>query len=235
MRRTARALSLAAVAGTVLGVLAPAASAGTVPGSGPSWGTASPSPCPEPGGHGRDGYASHSAQPEAWEQDLAEPETLREEAFEGAVEDEALTEPEGGVPDTVPEGAEIPPPDGTDAAGSQAMESRAKDQKPPGPETVEPKPGEPKPGEPKPGEPKPGEPKPGEPKPTASKPLEPKPTASRSNPCPSAPAHQGVHAGGGGAFTDSVPALAAGGLLIAGAVGAAAHRLYRDRSVRTEG
>ncbi|MFC7012262.1 hypothetical protein ACFQMH_11190 [Streptomyces viridiviolaceus] len=35
----------------------------------------------------------------------------------------------------------------------------------------------------------------------------------------------GVHAGAGGAFTDSVPALVAGGLLIAGAFGAAVHRL----------
>ena len=46
---------------------------------------------------------------------------------------------------------------------------------------------------------------------------------------------QGVHAGAGGAFTDSVPALAAGGLLIAGAFGAAAHRLYRDRTTRADG
>ncbi|WP_432056358.1 hypothetical protein [Streptomyces sp. bgisy022] len=45
----------------------------------------------------------------------------------------------------------------------------------------------------------------------------------------------GVHAGDGGAFTDSVPALAAGGLLIAGAFGAAAHRVYRDRTAREEG
>lgn len=43
----------------------------------------------------------------------------------------------------------------------------------------------------------------------------------------------GVHAGTGGGFTDSVPALAAGGLLVAGAFGAAAHRLYRDRTART--
>ncbi|MEV0691126.1 hypothetical protein [Streptomyces sp. NPDC050388] len=43
----------------------------------------------------------------------------------------------------------------------------------------------------------------------------------------------GVHAGTGGGFNDSVPALAAGGLLIAGAFGAAAHRLYRDRTART--
>jgi hypothetical protein len=31
-----------------------------------------------------------------------------------------------------------------------------------------------------------------------------------------------------------VPALAAGGLLIAGALGAAAHRLYRDRTGRPD-
>ncbi|WP_340374775.1 hypothetical protein U5640_06155 [Streptomyces sp. SS7] len=39
----------------------------------------------------------------------------------------------------------------------------------------------------------------------------------------------GVRAGAGGAFRDSVPALVAGGLLIAGACGAAAHRLLRRR------
>ncbi|MEU0071716.1 hypothetical protein ABZ027_19530 [Streptomyces sp. NPDC006332] len=37
----------------------------------------------------------------------------------------------------------------------------------------------------------------------------------------------GVRAGEGGAFTDSTPALVAGGLLIAGALGAAVHRLRR--------
>ncbi|MDO0910360.1 hypothetical protein QQM39_05680 [Streptomyces sp. DT2A-34] len=39
--------------------------------------------------------------------------------------------------------------------------------------------------------------------------------------------HRGVEAGAGGAFTDSVPALAAGGLLIAGALGGAVYRLRR--------
>ncbi|MBG0851215.1 hypothetical protein I2W78_04935 [Streptomyces spinoverrucosus] len=37
----------------------------------------------------------------------------------------------------------------------------------------------------------------------------------------------GVHAGSGGAFGVSVPALVAGGLLIAGALGAAGYRLWR--------
>ncbi|WP_460070932.1 hypothetical protein [Streptomyces sp. YKOK-I1] len=48
---------------------------------------------------------------------------------------------------------------------------------------------------------------------------------------PTAPASvdHGVRAGTGGAFRDSVPALVAGGLLIAGAFGAAAHRLLRRR------
>ncbi|MGW6262261.1 hypothetical protein [Streptomyces sp. NPDC055085] len=41
---------------------------------------------------------------------------------------------------------------------------------------------------------------------------------------------QGVHAGRGGAFTDSVPALVAGGLLIAGAGCAAVHRLRNRRT-----
>ncbi|MFE2303873.1 hypothetical protein ACFXAW_37430 [Streptomyces sp. NPDC059445] len=44
---------------------------------------------------------------------------------------------------------------------------------------------------------------------------------------------QGVHAGEGGVFTDSVPALVAGGVLIAGALGAAAHRLHRLRRRRS--
>jgi hypothetical protein len=47
------------------------------------------------------------------------------------------------------------------------------------------------------------------------------------SPCGDAPVQHGVRAGQGGTFTDSVPALAAGGLLIAGALGAAAHRLRR--------
>ncbi|MFE9811049.1 hypothetical protein [Streptomyces sp. NPDC005548] len=41
---------------------------------------------------------------------------------------------------------------------------------------------------------------------------------------------QGVHAGRGGAFTDSVPALVAGGLLMAGAGCAAVHRLRNRRA-----
>lgn len=49
--------------------------------------------------------------------------------------------------------------------------------------------------------------------------------ATRGAPCPGAAAEHGVQAGTGGAFGDSVPALVAGGVLIAGACGAAAHRL----------
>ncbi|WP_369263868.1 hypothetical protein [Streptomyces sp. R35] len=42
---------------------------------------------------------------------------------------------------------------------------------------------------------------------------------------------RGVHAGEGGAFTGSVPALVAGSVLIAGALGAAVHRLrHKDTS-----
>ncbi|MEV5661653.1 hypothetical protein [Streptomyces flaveolus] len=44
-------------------------------------------------------------------------------------------------------------------------------------------------------------------------------------PCGGGKAEHGVQAGTGGSFTDSVPALAAGGLLIAGAFGGAAYRL----------
>ncbi|MCH0571457.1 hypothetical protein I3F60_19685 [Streptomyces sp. MUM 136J] len=42
----------------------------------------------------------------------------------------------------------------------------------------------------------------------------------------------GVRAGEGGAFTGSVPALVAGGLFVAGAAGAAVHRLRRGHSDR---
>lgn len=45
-----------------------------------------------------------------------------------------------------------------------------------------------------------------------------------------APAAHGVHAGRDGGFTDSPAALAAGGLLVTGAFGAAVHRLRRDRT-----
>ncbi|MFB7929839.1 hypothetical protein ACFC4C_12075 [Streptomyces sp. NPDC056039] len=48
--------------------------------------------------------------------------------------------------------------------------------------------------------------------------------------CGGAVIQRGVRAGDGGAFTDSVPALVAGGLLIAGAFGAAAHRLRTRES-----
>ncbi|MFJ8941886.1 hypothetical protein ACIRG4_01090 [Streptomyces sp. NPDC102395] len=49
----------------------------------------------------------------------------------------------------------------------------------------------------------------------------------RDDACAGAAVQHGVRAGAGGAFTDSVPALAAGALLIAGAFGAAVHRLRR--------
>ncbi|MFD3505106.1 hypothetical protein ACFWWT_14675 [Streptomyces sp. NPDC058676] len=45
--------------------------------------------------------------------------------------------------------------------------------------------------------------------------------------CGGAVVRRGVRAGEGGTFTDSVPALAAGGLLIAGALGGAVYRLRR--------
>ncbi|MFI6207872.1 hypothetical protein ACIBAI_15955 [Streptomyces sp. NPDC051041] len=56
----------------------------------------------------------------------------------------------------------------------------------------------------------------------------PEPGGPGDEPCGDA-ARGGVRAGAGGTFTDSVPALVAGGVLIAGALGAAAHRLYRRR------
>ncbi|MFI6012431.1 hypothetical protein ACIBAG_27045 [Streptomyces sp. NPDC051243] len=50
---------------------------------------------------------------------------------------------------------------------------------------------------------------------------------SRGEDCGSAATEHGVRAGAGGAFTDSVPALVAGGVLIAGAMGGAVYRLRR--------
>jgi hypothetical protein len=54
-------------------------------------------------------------------------------------------------------------------------------------------------------------------------------TEPRVEPCAStsAPVQRGVQAGTGGAFTDSVPALVAGGVLIAGALGGAVYRVRR--------
>ncbi|MDL2077075.1 hypothetical protein QNN03_11550 [Streptomyces sp. GXMU-J15] len=58
----------------------------------------------------------------------------------------------------------------------------------------------------------------------------PRPCATQSHreSCPPA-VIQGVHAGEGGAFTDSVPALIAGGTLIAAAAGGAGYRLWRRK------
>lgn len=50
---------------------------------------------------------------------------------------------------------------------------------------------------------------------------------SHAQDCDDAAVDHGVRAGDGGTFTDSVPALVAGGVLIAGAAGGAAYRLRR--------
>ncbi|MGY6021413.1 hypothetical protein [Streptomyces spinosirectus] len=52
-----------------------------------------------------------------------------------------------------------------------------------------------------------------------------------AGPCADAPVQHGVQAGEGGSFTDSVPALVGGGILIAGALGAAVYRLCHRGSV----
>ncbi|MGP4011255.1 hypothetical protein [Streptomyces sp. 4N124] len=66
-------------------------------------------------------------------------------------------------------------------------------------------------------------------------PSPPDPSCHTSKPCPDphdtscggAVIEHGVHAGDGGAFNDSVPALVAGGVLIVGAFGGAVYRLWR--------
>ncbi|MFI6654189.1 hypothetical protein ACIBL8_01565 [Streptomyces sp. NPDC050523] len=52
-----------------------------------------------------------------------------------------------------------------------------------------------------------------------------------AGPCADSPVQHGVQAGEGGTFTDSVPALVGGGILIAGALGAAVYRLCHRGSV----
>ncbi|MFF5157620.1 hypothetical protein ACFY3N_15425 [Streptomyces sp. NPDC000348] len=231
MRRTARALSLAAATGAALAALAPAVSAGTVPDDGASWGTASHAPCPEP-------------EEPAWEPDAPEP------AGSGAVV------PKGTAPDGPDAGLDAGEGTGLDAGegtgldagegtgldagegtGLDAGEGTGLDAEAdtgldtgPGSEAEIPAPEENGPAGP--GAVGPKAPKPG---PGGSRAPGPRPGEPTATPCPGAPAHHGVHAGGGGAFTDSVPALAAGGLLIAGAFGAAAHRVYRDRTTRADG
>ncbi|MFF0359908.1 hypothetical protein [Streptomyces fungicidicus] len=238
MRRTARALSLAAATGAVLAALAPAACAGTVPDGRASWPTASPSPCPEPGheweGHTPQGTGPGAARPDA-ALEPADPEALVPDSGTLDESGTGLDDDLGtGLDDDLGTGAGIPAPDASTLGEPEALEPETPD-----PAAVAPAPGamghragEPKPTEPRPTPPKP---RPTEPKP---RPTPPKPVPSKSaTPCPRppAPVPQGVHAGAGGAFTDSVPALAAGGLLIAGAFGAAAHRLYRDRTTRADG
>jgi hypothetical protein len=53
---------------------------------------------------------------------------------------------------------------------------------------------------------------------------------SHGDSCGGGAVQHGVEAGAGGAFTDSVPALVAGGVLIAAALGGAAYRLWLRRS-----
>ncbi|MGA5876068.1 hypothetical protein ACPC3D_09570 [Streptomyces cellulosae] len=303
MRRTARALSVAAVAGTVLSALAPAATALTVPGS--AGARTSPSPCASPtAGHGWPGQASRSATPTppppgAHEAEEYTSETLTEELTEAdlygattpgtaeglAPEEPAETdplapglaeEPPAGLEELIPDaGAEeragVPGPEGTPgtapdpgaadpgatdpygtdtgvtdpyadpyAADPYGADPGAMDHKAPRRTVADPAtdpvtdPGAAGPeAAPLWTAPPTASPSPSR-KPTHKPTPTPSPTHKpTSTPCPSPTAHQGVQAGGGGAFTDSVPAQVAGGLLIAGAFGAGAHRLLRRRSGRT--
>ncbi|MER5213511.1 hypothetical protein ABT063_23785 [Streptomyces sp. NPDC002838] len=59
-------------------------------------------------------------------------------------------------------------------------------------------------------------------------------TESHGDSCDGALVPRGVRAGEGGSFTDSVPALVTGGLLIAGASGAAVYRLRRKKKPADE-
>ncbi|MGA5627966.1 hypothetical protein GTY64_14625 [Streptomyces sp. SID8376] len=300
MRRTVRALSAAAVAGTVLGALAPAATALTVPGS--VGARTSSSPCASPtAGHGWPGQASRSAMPTppppgAHEAEEYTSETLTEELTEadlygattlGTAEGLAPEEPAETDP-LAPGPAEEPPAGLEELIPDAGAEERAGVPGPEGAPGTAPDPGAADPGATDPygtdtgatdpyADPYAADPYGADPgamdhkaprrtaadpatdpvadpgaagpeaaplwtdPPTASpspshKPTH-KPTPSpthkpTSTPCPSPTAHQGVQAGGGGAFTDSVPAQVAGGLLIAGAFGAGAHRLLRRRSGR---
>ncbi|WP_217135940.1 hypothetical protein [Streptomyces sp. AC558_RSS880] len=227
MRRTARSLSLAAATGAALAALAPAAFAGTVLDDGASWGSASHSPCPEPGEHEWEPDVPGPAGPEAAVpkstalDDLDELGTELDAGLDADLDTEFDADPDADLDAELdaelgPE-AEIPAPGERESA-------------PTGPGAVEPKALKPKPTESRPTGPEPTESKP-----TESRTPDPEPTGSKATPCADTPARQGVHAGGGGAFTDSVPALAVGGLLIAGAFGAAAHRVYRDRTTRADG
>ncbi|PAZ17726.1 hypothetical protein CLM62_00720 [Streptomyces sp. SA15] len=57
-------------------------------------------------------------------------------------------------------------------------------------------------------------------------------TESHGDSCDGGVIPRGVRAGEGGSFTDSVPALVTGGLLIAGASGAAVYRLRRKKPAK---
>ncbi|MFI9819687.1 hypothetical protein ACIHFC_04290 [Streptomyces sp. NPDC052013] len=224
MRRTVRALSLAAAAGTVLGVLAPVASAS--PPAPPEPGAATHSTCPPQKGHqqweGQGGSAyeeDEAAEPEA-EPDRLEAkslaadslaaDSLAADSLEGdSLEGESLDDAESLHADSLEPETDAPghaPEDSGEADPFAADESLASE------DTAELS----------------GS---GARKPT------PKPSSGQGKDphCGRTPVPGGVHAGGGGSFTDSVPALAAGGLLIAGAFGAAAHRLYRRKDSRTHG
>ncbi|MFF8102770.1 hypothetical protein ACF07S_23995 [Streptomyces sp. NPDC016640] len=246
MRRTARALSLAAVAGTVIGVVcAPAAFAEDVPAGGSSWGTASSSPCPQPEGQEWQEHETRSSEPGAGEPEALITETPEPEAGEPETLATETPEPEALEPGALEPGAAVPGGTSLDELipDAPASEGGAGEIPAPGaggptaPGTAQPSAPDPKHTASEHTGPEHTGPEHTGPTDHASKGPEPGEGDPKDSHCADAPVHRGVHAGEGGVFTDSVPALAAGGLLIAGALGAAAHRLYRDRdrAARTDG
>ncbi|MCT7353652.1 hypothetical protein N4P33_15950 [Streptomyces sp. 15-116A] len=199
MRRTARALSLAAVTGAALSVLVPVASAS--PPAPPEPGGATHSTCPPQKGHQQwEGQGGSPHEDDELAELEAELDALDAEEHDALVPDD--TSADEAVPESGEGGGSLPEEPEALASDEPLVSENAAELSGSGSRKPTPKP-------------------------SAGKDKDPH--------CGRTPVPGGVQAGGGGSFTDSVPALAAGGLLIAGAFGAAAHRIYRRREDRTHG